>query len=65
VAVEVTGAGRVRPEKVDRLVRTGAIIGASSLVLVHGGLAENIDADVLSLPLPSFLNDPSSILGRP
>lgn len=64
IAIEVTSARRVRPRKVDRLVRTAPVVGADACVLIHGGVAEDVTEEVLSLPLPSFLIDPSSVLGE-
>ncbi len=65
VGIEVTSSSRVRPEKVDRLIKAGKELGTDRLLLVHGGVLEAVPRDVVrSVPLSRFLMDPMVILSQ-
>jgi len=55
VAIEVTSAKQVRPEKVAKLRRSAKRFGADRRVLVHGGIRDERQEDVRLVPLPRFL----------
>ena len=64
VGIEVTGAARIRPEKLAAVRQAGARLGASHLCLIHGGAVSDGEEEVRRLTLPAFLLDPASVLGK-
>ncbi|HEV7519129.1 MAG TPA: ATP-binding protein [Thermoanaerobaculia bacterium] len=63
VGIEVTSSARLRPEKIEKVRRAGALLGADRLLLVHGGLVEEPGDRVQPVPLARFLLDPIVALG--
>lgn len=60
--IEVTSSFRVRPDKLERLRKAGAVLGAERLLLVHGGIVEEAAEGIRAVPLPRFLLDPVAVL---
>jgi hypothetical protein len=61
VLVEVTSA-RTGKGKVSKLKSLREQIGADRAILVHGGIDVRRDGEVTLVPLPLFLEDPSTVL---
>lgn len=64
IGVEVTSSLRVRPDKLERLRKAGAALGADHLLLVHGGVVQEAVAGVQAIPLSRFLLDPAAALEK-
>lgn len=62
IAVEVTSATRLRPEKIERLRRAGKAAGAERLVLIHGGFVEEKAEGVKAVALSQFLRSPEEAI---
>jgi len=58
--IEVTSSLRVRPDKVRRVQQAGAALGASRLLLIHGGALEDTAGEVRAIALSQFLLDPAA-----
>lgn len=64
VAIEVTSAIRPKPKKIATLRRIAAKIGASRVLLIHGGMVEEAPgAERELVSLLRFLLDPAKVLG--
>jgi predicted AAA+ superfamily ATPase len=60
--IEVTSSSRVRPDKIRKMMKAGAALGASRLLLVYGGALEETAGEVRAVALPQFLLNPMEIL---
>jgi predicted AAA+ superfamily ATPase len=58
VAIEVTSGWRPRSDKLAQTARGAEQLGATSAILVHGGLEEGAVGGVRVVPLGRFLADP-------
>jgi predicted AAA+ superfamily ATPase len=66
IGIEVTGAARVRPEKLEKVRQAGERLRASRLYLVHGGaVSAEEESGIRLLTLPAFLLDPAALLRKP
>jgi len=63
IAVEVTSAKQVRPDKLERLLRSSRRFGADRTVLVHGGIRRDRHEEIHVLPLSDLLLDVEGTLG--
>jgi uncharacterized protein len=59
VGIEVKSSTRVRSEEIRRLRHTGYALGASRMLLVHGGTVSDLGLEVPLIALPEFLLDPA------
>ncbi len=62
IGIEVTSSQRLRPDKLTRLLKAGKILEPGRLILVYGGLTEDLVEGVHVLPLQKFLLDPAAFL---
>jgi len=62
--IEVTSSSRVRPDKVRRVQKAGAALGAKRLILVYNGALEETVGGVRAVTLSELLLNPLSILGE-
>jgi len=62
VAIEVTSSPRLRPRKIERLVRAAGRLGTDRRVLIYGGVAEEVVEGVRGLSLRRFLLEPETVL---
>jgi len=60
VGIEVKSSTRIRPEEIRLLRQTGSALGASRMLLVHGGTVSDHGLDVPLIALPEFLLDPAA-----
>jgi predicted AAA+ superfamily ATPase len=60
--IEVTSSPRVRSDKIKRVQRAGAALGAGRLLLVHGGALEETIGEVQAVSLTRFLLHPAACL---
>jgi len=58
IVVEVTSSRIVKPSKIARLRRVGAVIGTKRLTIIHLGFTDHESDGVRLLPLERFLIDP-------
>lgn len=62
IGIEVTSSQRLRQDKLTRLLKAGKILEPGRLILVYGGLTEELLEGVHILPLQRFLLDPAAFL---
>ena len=60
VGIEVKSSTRIRSEEVRLVRQTGSALGASRMLLVHGGTVSDHGLDVPLIALPEFLLDPAA-----
>jgi predicted AAA+ superfamily ATPase len=61
-AIEVTSSRGVRPEKIERVRRVGKALGAEHLLLIYGGVVDQVAGGVRAVALARFLLDPVGVL---
>lgn len=64
VGLEVTSTSSVRPRKLARVQRAAEALGAEHVFIVHGGISESADGEVIQVPLSRFLLAPGRIVGE-